>query len=310
MVDDHIMEITHVIRGEEWISSAPKHVLLYRAFGWTPPTWVHVPVINGKDGKKLSKRHGDTRCLDYKASGYLPESLANFIALIGWAPGGDRELMTMDEMGEAFDISGLQPSPGVFDKDKLDWMNGHYIRSKSSSVLATEVLAYAAEPLTTEYWSQQVDESGVLDPTGPALATLAAGAERNPALYQRAIELEQERVTTLAGFGPACEFFLVDEPAYDQAAVQKWFGQAHVRDLLTRTSAWLTSLGADPAEAEIEAFLRGLGQELGFEKLGPIVHPMRVAMTGKTVGPGLWELMAALGRETMIKRLDRALGQI
>jgi len=98
MVDDHLMGITHVIRGEEWISSAPKHVWLYEVLGWEQPMWVHVPVINGKDGKKLSKRHGDTRCLDYRDAGYVPGALANFIALIGWAPGDDRELMSMEGM--------------------------------------------------------------------------------------------------------------------------------------------------------------------------------------------------------------------
>ncbi len=306
MVDDHLMETTHIIRGEEWISSAPKHVWLFEAFGWTPPQFVHVPVIKGKDGAKLSKRHGDTRCLDYRASGYLPEALANFIALIGWSPGGDRELMTMDEMAEAFDLDGLQPSPGVFDPDKLKWMNGHYIRQMHRTLLFKAVTEYAGSAEAAEYWSA---ESRAEDKAGKTLPLLAKAAQEDELLVAEAIALEQERVTTLAEFGEACEFFLVDQPEMDPKSVEKWFGQPHVPALFNAIKEFLS--GKDKVSVEeCEACLRGQMEVLGQEKLGPIVHPTRVALTGKTVGPGLFELMSVLGPARMIQRLDRAIGML
>lgn len=306
MVDDHLMETTHIIRGEEWISSAPKHVWLFEAFGWTPPQFVHVPVIKGKDGAKLSKRHGDTRCLDYRASGYLPEALANFIALIGWSPGGDRELMSMDEMAEAFELEGLQPSPGVFDPDKLKWMNGHYIRQMHRTMLFKAVTDYADSSETAEYWSAEPRNQ---EKAGSALSLLAKAAKEDELLVAEAITLEQERVTTLAEFGEACEFFLVEQPEMDSKAVEKWFGQAHVEPLLKALKEFL--IGKDNVSVEdCEVFLRGQMEALGQEKLGPIVHPTRVALTGKTVGPGLFELMSVLGPARMISRIDRALGML
>ncbi|MBX3117688.1 MAG: glutamate--tRNA ligase [Fimbriimonadaceae bacterium] len=306
MVDDHLMETTHIIRGEEWISSAPKHVWLFEAFGWTPPEFVHVPVIKGKDGAKLSKRHGDTRCLDYRAAGYLPGALANFIALIGWAPGGDRELMSMDEMAEAFDLDGLQPSPGVFDPDKLKWMNGNYIRQMSPTLLVKEVADYASSPESAEYWAA---EARAEEKTGAALKLLAKAAREDETLVSEAITLEQERVTTLAEFGEACQFFLVEEPEMDEKSVEKWFGQEHVPALFDNLKAFLDNKKEISVE-ECETFLRNQAEVLGQEKLGPIVHPTRVALTGKTVGPGLFELMSVLGPDRMIRRIDRALGML
>jgi len=307
MIDDHLMGITHVFRGEEWIGSAAKHVWLFEALGWEPPVWVHVPVILGKDGKKLSKRHGDTRCLDYRAAGYCPEALANFVALIGWSPGGDVELMSMEEMCAAFDIDGLQPSPGVFDPEKLNWMNGHYIRQLSEERLAEAVQTYLSLPDTADYWLRE-EYAG--RPTGEALLLLANTLRTQPELAQQALTLEQPRVVTLADFGEACAFFFQEEPPMDEAAVQKWFGQSHVPELLNSLVDWLFpfagSPNSGPRAEECEAFLRTWARDHGFEKLGPIVHPTRVALTGKTVGPGLFELMAALGPARMIQRARRA----
>ncbi|MBI5705401.1 MAG: glutamate--tRNA ligase [Armatimonadetes bacterium] len=325
MIDDHLMEITHIIRGEEWISSAPKHVWLFEALGWEPPEFVHVPVILGKDGKKLSKRHGDTKCLDYRDGGYLPEALANFIALIGWAPGGDRELMSMQEMAEAFDLSGLQPSPGVFDLDKLVWMNGNYIRSLAPEQLADRVRTYLHRPETADYWLRPEHEGH----KGQSLQLLENSLDKDAGYVTQAIALERERVTTLADFGEACAFFLQDEPPMDEKAVEKWFGESHVRGLCEDLVGWLSSPSSSsrsenasesrrvgkegvrgwrsgPSAADCEAFLRAWAETHGFEKLGPIVHPVRVALTGKTTGPGLFELMEVLGPERMVRRLQRA----
>lgn len=299
MVDDQLMGITHVFRGEEWISSAPKHVVLIKALGWEPPVFVHVPVIKGKDGSKLSKRHGDTACLDFRRAGFLTEALANFIALIGWSPGGDRELMSMDEMAEAFDIKGIQPSPGIFDIDKLSWMNGHYIRQMASDALAKMVRDYSFCSENQAYWEAK-------DPAVASAMRLLVGTwQKDPDLVKSAIGLEQERVTSLSGFGTACEFFFVDEVTFDSKAVEKWKGQEHVPKMLSAFLEFFSGK-ASVSTSECENLLRQFQEANGFDKLGPIVHPVRVALTGSTVGPGLFELMTVLGPERIVRRLERA----
>lgn len=300
MVDDHLMGTTHIIRGEEWISSAPKHVWLFEVLGWTPPVFVHVPVIKGPDGAKLSKRHGDTRCLDFRSAGYLPEALANFIALIGWSPGGDRELMGPEELVEAFDLSGLQPSPGVFDLEKLNWMNGHFIRQLAPDDLVARVRSFVAHPETRTYRSVPERRSAV---PAEALARLERALEDDPAYAREALLLMQERVGTLADFVPGTAFFFADHPERDPKASEKWLGQEHVPELFEDLKRFLD--GREGVEAEAcEAFLREWAATHGFEKLGPIVHPTRVALTGSTVGPGLFELMEVLGPKRMLDRLD------
>ncbi|MEZ0327000.1 MAG: glutamate--tRNA ligase, partial [Fimbriimonas sp.] len=301
MVDDHLMEITHTMRGEEWIGSAPKHAVLFDQFGWQRPIFVHCPVIVGNDGKKLSKRHGATRVLDYAAQGFLPSALKNFIALIGWNPGDDREVMSEEELISAFDISGMQASPGRFDIEKLTWLNGSHIRALPLEELLDQLLAYVRNPYTAEYWSTYVDENP--QPNRPAFdgALLVSRLKRIGSFEDReyllkALALEQERVTTLADFGEELEFFLVDEPAMDEKAVAKWFGQEHAPDLLRTIVDACDSVPSD-AVPYWEKILRGFQEARGMEKLGPIVHPTRVAMTGKTTGPGLFELMAVLGPE-------------
>jgi len=311
IVDDHMMGITHVFRGEEWIPSAPKHAALIAAFGWEQPVWVHCSVITGADGKKLSKRHGATRVLDYAAMGILPEPLKNFVALIGWAPGGDREVMTPAELVEAFDIKGLQASPGRFDKEKLTWMNGVAIRAMSAPDLLDAVVSLTESAHAQAYWSETDEELGKLAPekTWNALLALAERARTDREYALAAIVLEQERVTTLADFGPACEFFMVDEVHFDPKAVEKWFGEAHVGPMFDSFLAALT--GEDAVSPDwCEKLIRGYAEVNAIEKLGPVVHPTRVALTGKTAGPGLFELMSVLGPARMTARLQRAKGML
>jgi glutamyl-tRNA synthetase len=287
MVDDHLMGITHVFRGEEWISSAPKHVVLFQALGWEPPVFVHLPVIKGKDGSKLSKRHGDTACLDFRRAGYLGEALANFIALIGWSPGGDREVMTMDEMAEAFDLRGIQPSSGVFDIEKLRWMNGQWLRGLDESEFFGRAAAYSASDEAAEYWRAHGEPERAV-----AVAELGARAAADPAYVARATALLQERVETLADVGPA--------------AREKWLTHAHVPELFDRLVDALETQDRVWDEEACEALVREVATSLGLDKLGPAVHPVRVALTGSTTGPGLWELMAVLGPLRMAARLRSA----
>jgi glutamyl-tRNA synthetase len=309
MVDDHLMEITHVLRGEEWVSSAPKHKVLFDAFGWTPPVWVHCPVIVGNDGKKLSKRHGATRVLDYGAMGILREPLKNFVALIGWAPGNDQEVMTQEELIHAFSIDRLQASPGRFDLDKLRWMNGVAIRALSPEDLWDTVSAYLADPWTKKYWSTPDPEPIPGAPDHAVvlaeLETLQKAMTDQPDLARKALLLEQERVLTLAEFGAACSFFFGEEVKFEEKAVQKWFGEAHAGKMFSDFQAELSGRSEVSVE-DCERMVKGWAELNGFEKLGPVVHPTRVALTGKTVGPGLFELMSALGPHEMSRRLSAA----
>lgn len=300
MVDDHLMDITHVFRGEEWISSAPKHVTLFKAMGWTPPQFVHVPVINGKDGKKLSKRHGDTACLDFRRAGYMGHVLANFTALIGWAPGQDREIMTMEEMCEAFDIRGLQPSPGIFDLDKLNWMSGNGIRSLHAYDVVEMTRDYSASEENQQFWIGRE-----MPDRARAMKLLA---EQEYEFCALAILQEQERVVTLAEFGEACEFFFLPEVKFDPKAVEKWGKQPHTFDMFDFFIQELQKAEGRPEPDYYEALARAYAEKAGFEKLGPVVHPTRVALTGKTAGPGLWQLMAVLTPERLIPRFKRGMG--
>lgn len=307
MVDDHIMEITHVVRGEEWISSAPKHLCLFESFGWTPPIFVHCPVIKGKDGRKLSKRHGATRVLDYQVDGYLPEALTNFVALIGWSAGQDREILSREDLVEAFDLRGIQPSPGVFDLDKLRWMNGNYIRALSADALFEVVKEYVNLPDLEAFFSREIEEG---EPSQnhmlPDILTLRQAIAERPDYAKKALLLEQERVVTLAEFGPATAFFFNAEPPMDEKATAKWFvGQSHVKTLLNDLASWAKSID-EPTVDECHDKVKAYAAEIGMEKLGPVVHPIRVALTGKTAGPGLFELMSLLGGAQMAKRFERA----
>jgi glutamyl/glutaminyl-tRNA synthetase len=313
VVDDHLMAITHVFRGEEWISSSPLHWTLYEQFGWTPPVLVHCSVIVGPDGKKLSKRHGATRVLDYGAQGYLKEPLKNFIALIGWSPGDEREIMAPDELASAFTIEGLQASPGRFDLDKLKWMNGHAIRQMTPEALLDALLAYIADPYTRDFWLAYVDENPI--PNKPSidgpklygqLEAVAKAAAENRAYVLAAVKEEQERVQTLADFGEAMEFFVVEEPPLDPKAHAKWLTQPHVPEMLAWVLDKLSESRVETVE-HYEAILKGYQSHAGLEKLGPVVHPVRVALTGKTTGPGLFELMSVLGHDRVVRRLQRAL---
>lgn len=303
MVDDHLMGITHIMRGEEWISSAPKHAALFDAFGWDRPVFCHCPVIKGKDGSKLSKRHGDTRVLDFRSAGFLPQALCNFVVLIGWAPGGDRELMSGKELEDAFTLDGLQPSPGVFDMDKLTWMNGHYIRALGVEELLAEIESFLSNPETKEYWTREANvESG----NWQKLELLKSAISENRAYVEKVLPLEQERVQTLAQFGEACQFFFVDEVEFDPKATEKWFiGQKHVGPMFDAFIESLTGMDSISHD-DCEKLVKDYAAKIGLEKIGPVVHPTRVALTGKTAGPGLFDLMSVLGPERMVARFKRA----
>ena len=282
VIDDHLMGITHVLRGDEWIASTPRHVLLYEAFGWTPPLFAHLPVILDEDGKKLSKRKGAVSVMDYKRAGYLPEALFNFLALLGWSPGeGDnREKMTKEELIEAFLLDHVSPKAAVFDEKKLEWMNGLYLAERTASSLLGEVV-----PL----WK----ERGWID----------AGHELNDPYFKTVVDLLRVRSKKVTELAEKASYFFHDPEVYDENAAKRQF--------TSRSAPILSSLGEKIESLQLfdAASLEELYHECAEEihlPAGSLIHPTRLAVSGVSFGPGLFELMTVLGRETVIRRLKKA----
>lgn len=289
VVDDHLMAISHVMRGDEWISSAPKHVLEYAAFGWQPPVFAHLPLILGKDRTKLSKRHGATDVRAYREMGYLPEALVNFLALLGWSPPEGRdaenpEILSREEIVRLFDLDRVGVTPSVFDTDKLDWMNGFYLRQ-----LPAERLAEAVTPF--------LQQAGLV-PSDPL-------PEATREYIRQLVPLLRERIKVLPDAVQVVDFFFADGLEYDPALlVPKGITPAQARSALAAASDNLARLPAFDHDT-LEQSLRGLASELGL-KTGQLFGALRVAVTGRTVAPPLFETMAALGRERTLARVNAA----
>jgi glutamyl-tRNA synthetase len=281
--DDVAMRITLVMRGDDHISNTPKQILLYRALGAELPTFAHLPMIHGLDGKKLSKRHGATAVGDYEHMGILPEAMRNFLALLGWSPGGDRELMSAAEMVELFGVDGLQKKAAIFDPKKLEWMNGQYLMS-----LPLEELAARVAP--------KLEQAG--------LVTAAALAER-PAWFHKLLELLRVRARTVNDIVRDAAIYLRDDVEYDaDAAAKQWKDAAASAELLTAAGERLQ--GVDRwEEGPLEEALRALAEGRGVGA-GKLLQPLRVALTGLAASPGIFEVLVLLGRERSLSRIDRA----
>ena len=282
--DDIDMGITLVMRGDDHISNTPKQILLYRALGNDPPRFAHVPMIHGMDGKKLSKRHGATAVADYQKEGILPGAMVNFLALMGWSPGGDREVMSLEEMIALFSLSGLQKKAAIFDTKKLEWMNGQHLSRNSALEL---------EPRLT-----------------PAL--LEAGVATSEMLQSRfewylgLIDLLKVRARTVLDMVRQAAPFFPGAIVYDPEAVDKqWKDRGAAADVLVAVQHRLANVVAWTPEA-LEEALRTLAAERGVAA-GKIFQPLRVALTGLTVSPGIFELLVAMGPDLSIKRLIQAI---
>ncbi|HET6384571.1 MAG TPA: glutamate--tRNA ligase [Armatimonadota bacterium] len=282
VVDDHLMGITHVLRAEEWISSTPIHVLLYDAFGWDPPQFIHIPLVLDMDGKKLSKRRGHAGTLEHRDEGFLPEALFNFLALLGWSPGGNREIMSREEIVELFSLDGLLDHSARFDRAKLEWMNGEYIRKLSPSELLDR-----CEPFLVN--------AGLIPPD-------MSTARREYAI--RVTALQQDRLTRLSDAPEAMRFFFEVDPAIDEKAQRKWLERSGARRALLTYAAAIERMEPFDAGA-LEDQARRIVEEIGCAT-GELFHPARVAVSGRTTGPGLFEMMAVMGRDTSLHRLRRA----
>jgi len=286
-VDEHDLAITHVIRGDEHYANTPKQLSLFHAFGWEPPVYGHVPLIYDPQGRKISKRERydfPVTIQEAQEMGYLPDALRNFVALLGWSPGGDRELMTLEEMVSLFTLDRVGKTPARFLLDKLNWMNGTYLRARTPA----ERVA-AARPY--------------LERAGCPPDRLA-----EPAWLAELVDLYAPRMETLTQFARAARFFFVDEIVYDPQAVAEVLGRPGAAARLARAREGLAALPALGAPA-VHELLQKLAAELGC-KLGDVAQPIRVAVSGGKVSPPIDRTLALLGRDTTLRRIDAALKPI
>jgi glutamyl-tRNA synthetase len=268
-VDDHDMGISHVIRGEDHLSNTPKQLLVFGAMGWEPPIYAHIPLIYGPDGKKLSKRHGAASVQELRDAGYLPEAVRNYLALLGWGSEDDETLMSTDELIEKFDIARVQKNPAQFDETKLKWMNGKYIREMSADEL-------------TRRLEQFTGRSGL----GPAAA------------------ISQEKIATLTDFWPLAGFIFDGPTSEDAKAREKWLSDGGRESLAAAREALS---GVEPFDVEhVDTALRKLVEARG-AKPKDVFQPIRVALAGTTISPGIFESIVVLGRDEALRRIDQAL---
>lgn len=290
LVDDHLMSISHVIRGEEWIPSFPLHILLYQCFGWDQPVFAHMPVILKPDGKgKLSKRDGAASVLAYRDAGYLPEALVNYLALVGWSYNDHEEIFSLQDLIEKFSLERVSPSPARYNFDKLNWMNQQYI----NHVIELDDLTQRCLPL--------LQRAGLI-------AEAEAGSSEY-GLVRDAIGLVKDKLKFLTEAPELTRFFFTDPDPYDaELLVPKKTEPAAVLKALEAARASIAELGVE-REEELEARLRAAGDELGL-KAGQLFMPIRVAVTGRTVSPGLFETLRVIGQERCLERLDQAIAKL
>ncbi len=280
VVDDHLMEITHVMRAQDWLPSTPLHLVIYRAFGWDPPAFCHLPLVMGKDGQKLSKRHGATSVREFRSQGYLPEAVVNYLALVGWSFDDSREFFSLSELAELFSLERLNKSPAVFDYQKLDWYNGSYIRRKSPAELAALIAPVLKE------------------------AGLLKGEPGEEELVGGIVPLIRERVKVLAEVPGMVRYLFEDPPPPAvEDLVPKKMDASRALLALERAASALAGLSA--SDEENEARFRALAEELGM-KLGDLLMPLRVAVTGSRVSPPLFGSIRLIGTARAQERAARA----
>ncbi|HDQ04468.1 MAG TPA: glutamate--tRNA ligase [Deltaproteobacteria bacterium] len=278
VVDDALMNITHVIRGDDHVNNTPRQILLYQALGFDVPRFAHVPMILGADKTRLSKRHGATSVMAYKEMGYLPEALVNYLVRLGWAH-GDQEIFSLNELVEVFSLDAVGKSPAVFNPEKLLWLNAHYIRQASAEKIGA---------LMKDFWP-------------------AAAAEADADYVKKIIGDLRTRSRTLVEMAASADFYFAENLQYEPEAAQKFLqpeAAAHLKEIAARLPAW-----GNFTKEGIEEFLKSYAQEKEI-KLKIIAQPLRVALTGKTVSPGIDEVMVTLGKDRVVKRIMDAAAYI
>jgi glutamyl-tRNA synthetase len=293
VADDLDLRVTHVIRGADHISNTPKQILMYRALEASVPAFAHLPLILGPDKQRLSKRHGATSVGAYREQGVLPEALVNFLALLGWTPPGQKEIVSLEEMIRDFELTAVSKSNAVFDLEKLAWMNSEYVRS----LPADRLLPLVEKELAS---AGLLRESGVGSPKSEATDRQSLEEDR----FKRSVLLLQSRARTLKDFSGAFRAFFADDFEYDPEAEKKFWKDAGLHALLDALTERLAA--TEPFDlAGTEKTLRSLAEEKGV-KAGLLINATRVALTGQAVAPGLFEVMLALGRDRVSSRLHRA----
>jgi glutamyl-tRNA synthetase len=286
------MEISHVLRAQEWLSSTPLHVIMYSAFGWTPPEFCHLPMVMGQDGKKLSKRHGATSIDEFRRQGYLPEALINYVALLGASYEEGKDIYTKDELAQRFSLDKLNKAPAVFDYKKLEWYNGQYIRMKSDDELARLCLPFAKE-------AGLFNAAGSVEPSPQQLAVFTAS-----------MPLVKERLSFLSEV-PEKTAYLFKEPEIPAAEefIPKKSDLAKTKEILRLGLELVKPLAEAQDDEQAESFIKAEAEKSGI-KLGDLMMPLRVAVTGSRVSPPLFGSLRLLGVERSLARVQKALDKL
>lgn len=282
VVDDQLMKITHVIRGEEWLSSTPKHILLYDYLGWEKPVFAHLPLLLNQDRSKLSKRQGDVAVEDYRSKGYLKEALINFVALLGWTAGDDREFYYLNELVESFSLQRVNKSGAVFNIEKLNWLNAEHLRKKDNS----EILKLLKEEIAQSKYQEKTYSDDYL---------------------LKIIEAMKERVSFVREYIEKSPYFFEAPEEYDKTVISKrWKDKS--TELMKKLIEKYTIL-QNPSKEDYEKALKEIttGLEVGN---GQLIHPLRLAVSGMGVGPGVFDILDIIGKEETIKRINRAIETI
>ena len=280
VVDDHDMEITHVIRGEDHLSNTPRQILLFEALGWKPPKYAHLPLIFGQDGTPLSKRHGAISLRHYQERGYLPDALLNYLALLGWGTQGNQEFYRLQDLIKKFSIKRITKSNAQFNTEKLDWLNAQHIKKLSQADYVSRITAFhsdLAKRFTPEHW-------------------------------KKLVLLYQSRIRTFQDLEQQAQYCFEDITKYDSETSQKYLEQKSLKDYL---ATWLKEADAltDFEDIQVlEKMIRDVAQIHQVEAK-MLIHPLRFAVTGKTVSPGLFELMSVLGKKVCIDRVQKFMRQ-
>ena len=282
VVDDHLMGITHVIRGEEWLSSTPKHVLLYEYLGWEKPVFAHLPLLLNPDKSKLSKRQGDVAVEDYMKKGYLKEALLNFVALLGWNPGDEQEFFTMEELANKFSLERVHKAGAVFNIEKLNWLNAEHLRNKPND----ELLLMLKDELSKSCYKDKVLDNDYL---------------------LSIIEAMQPRVSFVSEFITKCPYFYTELTEYDEKVLKKRWKEDSA-DLLKKLRDNFAEL-TNPVKEDFENALTKTAEELNIGK-GKLIHPLRISVSGMGEGPGVYDIVVIIGKDETLKRIDQAMEKL
>lgn len=282
VVDDYTMKISHVIRAEEHLSNTPKQMVIYNALGFALPIFAHVSMILAPDRSKLSKRHGATSVQEFRDLGYLPEALLNYLALLGWSSGEDIDFWKADELIKHFDLAGVSRSPAIYDTGKLTWMNGHYLSEASNE----RIMALLEDEAKSRGWLN----------------------DHNRSYFVEVLNLVRSRCKTLMDFFDSATYFFEEVSSYDEKGLKKYFAKENCPDILNKVIELigeLESFKAEPIENEIRKEAEALNM-----KAADFIHPTRLALSGRTSTPGLFELMEIMGKNKCIERINNAIDYV